>query len=330
MISRVGLLAILAFHLFASRADAEVVSIEAAPVALQPSDPTRRLAGALEYLGGFELDTASEQWGRLSGMVLDPQGRSLLAVSDRGMWLRLGLRHDDDGVLVGVDGKAELTPLLDRAGRPLDDPIEQDAEALATAPGGGFLVGFQGVDRLWRYADAANPMTSAAKPTSGPRGLRRAVDDQGICALTVLKDGQLMALSEGDFNRMGDVRGWVQRDGRWSEIGWLPVDGFRPSDMTALPSGDVLLLARRYATYDGYSARLSVIDADDILPLARLRDREIARLATPLTVDNFESVAFRQAPDGSGLIYLLSDDRGSPLQRTLLLQFRIEATALQQ
>lgn len=325
-----GLLATLAALWFVDRAEAEVVSIEASPIALQPSDPSRRVVGALEYLAGFELRAESKDWGRLSGATLDRSGEFLWAVSDRGMWLRLRLRHDEHWRLAGVDGEAELSPLLDRGGLPLDDPAERDAEALAMVPEGGYLVAFQGDDRLWRYAGTSAPIGASAKPVTGPRGLRRAEDDKGISALTVLNDGQLMALSEGDFNRTGDVRGWVQRDGRWSEVGWLPVGDYRPSDMATLPSGNLLLLTRRYSTYDGYSARLSIIDASEIIPLARLKDREIARLAAPLTVDNFEAIAARQGPDGSAILYLLSDDRGSALQRTLLLQFRVDAKALEQ
>lgn len=330
IVTRAGLLAILASLWFVDPVDAEVVTIEAFPVALQPSDPSRRDVGALEYLAGFELRAASKEWGRLSGAALDRRGEFLLTVSDRGMWVRLRLRHDEHGRLAGVDGEAELSPLLDRAGHPIADPAERDAEALTMVPDGGYLVAFQGEDRLWRYGGKNAPMGASAKPISGPRGLRRAEVDKGISALSFLNDGQLMALSEGDFNRTGDVRGWVQRDGRWSEVGWLSIGDYRPSDMTSLPNGNLLLLTRRYSTYDGYSARLSIIDASEIIPLARLKDREIARLAAPLTVDNFEAIAARQGPDGSTTVYLLSDDRGSALQRTLLLQFRIDAKALQQ
>ena len=45
------------------------------------------------------------------------------------------------------------------------------------------------------------------------------------------------------------------------------------------------------------------------------------RLASPLTVDNFEGVAGLPRPDGSVRFYLISDDNFSPAERTLLLAF---------
>jgi len=43
-----------------------------------------------------------------------------------------------------------------------------------------------------------------------------------------------------------------------------------------------------------------------------------------LAVDNFEGIAVRQDSNGDTLVYIVSDDNYSPLQRTLLLQFRLE------
>jgi len=67
---------------------------------------------------------------------------------------------------------------------------------------------------------------------------------------------------------------------------------------------------------------LSVIRSATIAPGARLNGEELAVIEDPLPIDNFEGVAARAAPDGSVLIYILSDDNFSAMERTLLLQFR--------
>jgi len=84
----------------------------------------------------------------------------------------------------------------------------------------------------------------------------------------------------------------------------------------------VLLLERSASLFGGFEARLSVIKTAAIAPGARLSGQELAVIKSPLPVDNFEAAAARAAPDGSVLIYLLSDDNFNAMERTLVLQFR--------
>ena len=71
------------------------------------------------------------------------------------------------------------------------------------------------------------------------------------------------------------------------------------------------------------AARLARIAGGAIVPGAVLEGVEIARLSLPLTVDNFEGLAVRRDAAGGLLVYLVSDDNFNPLQRTLLLMFRL-------
>jgi hypothetical protein len=41
-------------------------------------------------------------------------------------------------------------------------------------------------------------------------------------------------------------------------------------------------------------------------------------------IDNMEGLAVRRGPKGETLLYILSDDNYSPLQRTLLLMFEVK------
>ena len=105
-----------------------------------------------------------------------------------------------------------------------------------------------------------------------------------------------------------------------SPLTFVTVDGFAATDAAGLPDGDVLVLERRFPPV---GARLRRIDAAALAPGARLEGRELARLEGSDTVDNMEGLAVRQGPGGATLIYLLSDDNYSPLQRTLLMMFEI-------
>jgi hypothetical protein len=104
---------------------------------------------------------------------------------------------------------------------------------------------------------------------------------------------------------------------------------FRPSAAALLPGGDVLVLERRFPPLEVRLVRLAKADLEGTGALA---PSEIARLAPPQSVDNFEGLDVRQDPSGATLLYLISDDNGcakqlgvvpSRLQRTLLLLFEL-------
>jgi hypothetical protein len=98
---------------------------------------------------------------------------------------------------------------------------------------------------------------------------------------------------------------------------------FVPTGAAVLPTGDVLVLERRFSWIGGLASRISRLAAAEIRPGATLAGREIAVLQTPVLHENFETIA-AAARDGETLIYLLSDDNYLPLlQRTLLVMFAL-------
>ncbi|GER05292.1 hypothetical protein JCM17846_29740 [Iodidimonas nitroreducens] len=70
-------------------------------------------------------------------------------------------------------------------------------------------------------------------------------------------------------------------------------------------------------------ARLLRIDLAAILPDAVLKGDELARLEPPLMVDNMEALAVHVDTVGQWMITIISDDNFSPLQRTILLRYKM-------
>jgi hypothetical protein len=68
---------------------------------------------------------------------------------------------------------------------------------------------------------------------------------------------------------------------------------------------------------------LTLIDPRRIRTGMTIRGREIARLAPPLTVDNFEGLAITRE-HGATMLWMVSDDNLLFLQRTLLMKFRLD------
>lgn len=307
--------------LAAGPADAESINLTAEPVALESSSPDLLRIGQLEFWAGFELTSEDDKWGGLSGASITADGTTLTVVADVGRWYRLKLRHDRAGRLIDVAG-GKSGRLRNEDGNPLSGRGSRDAEAIARAPDGSYYVAFEGWVRLWRYKPTSDPLRAAATNIRPPTGMKSLPHNEGVEAAAVLPSGKLLLLSEGGRTDDGDVRGWLGDGKRWSNVTLAPTGSFKPTDLAVLPGGDVLLLERRVSILGGFSARLSVIPAKAIAPKARLVSREIGTIESPWPVDNFEAVAARPAPDGSVLIYVLSDDNFSALERTLLLQLR--------
>jgi hypothetical protein len=315
-LSAVFLLSLCSCSTYQRPAHARIV--ELIPIELDPADPERSEFGALTLLSAFELRSKDRRFGGLSGLAvgLDHQ---LYAVSDRGYWNSARMVLDNDGRLIDlVDW--QIGPMLSPDGLPIVGPL-RDAEALARAADGSFLVAFETAHRIWRYA--APPFTFAARPQPMPLPpeLAKAPANGGLEAITVLPDGRLLTISEELLNRDGSSKAWLLDKGLFAELSYIPSRGFRVTDCAALKNGDVLVLERRYVPFGILSARLKLVRGAAIHPGARVAGSEILALEYPLNIDNFEGVAVHDHPTKGPMIFLISDDNYHPLQRTLLLQF---------
>lgn len=285
------------------------------PVPLDASDPARMRAGALAYAGGLVLsaERGTSRFGGLSGMDVGPNGQ-LVAVTDSGDLVRFALRLDGSGRLVGV-ADADIRPLRNTDGGPLQGKEEADAEGLVVAPDGGLLVTFERTHRALAYADpAATPSPAPAPPAAG------LPENAGWEGLAVLADGtRLFAAETG--------RLWSCRAARCDETRLEQDFGaeFQPTGLDGAPEGGAG--APAYATFRAFDPlrgmRAVVARLDPASDGRAWRATELARLAPPLTADNFESVVALPSPAVTGgvRLYVLSDDNFSDDQRTLLLAF---------
>lgn len=300
------------------------VRIDARAVPFHTTEPHREVAGRLRFRGGLALRSPDARFGGLSGLHVSPDGREMTAITDKGHWIRATLRHDADGRLVGVaDGR--IGALRDDTGRVVFGTRLHDAEALARSPE-GFAVAFEGVHRVWLYADGPDgaPFAGRVRALPQPPGAAAARRNGGIEALAALPDGRLVALTEDLAAGPSELRGWIAgRDGPWRSFAWPRTGQFAPSDATALPDGDLLVLERRFSFAGGFAIRLVRVAAAALRPGATVSGEEIGTIAPPFTMDNFEGVAARRGARGETLIYLVVDDNFHPLQRTLLFMLEL-------
>lgn len=273
--------------------------------------------GALTLLAAYELRSEHPRFGGLSSLALSGDGRTLVLLSDRGHWLSARLVLAPNGALRSLKDW-QIQPIRDASGAAVQRPWH-DAEAIARAPDGAWLIGFEWNHRIWRYPRGL----LGSRPVSLrlPPALREAPGNGSLEAIAALPDGRLLFICEHFMNQDGTHRGWIGKDGALRPLSYVAEEGFAPTDLAVVPgSGDVLVLERAFSVLRGNRARILRLRAMDLRPGARLQGEELARLEPPMRVDNFEGLAVQRHATGALLVYLVSDDNFSVLQRTLLYQ----------
>ena len=287
-------------------------------VALDSNHPERSRAGGLTYLGGVRLSSRDPAFGGFSAMQVEGEHFTLL--SDGGNIVRFRM---------GADWQPRDVAFADLAQGPALGAFKpnRDSESLAVdSAGGKAWVGFEQSNTIWRF-DAG---LRRAERWSHPRKMRDWPDNGGPEAMVRLRSGRFIVL--GESARAADGRGYraVQFEGdpteapdRSFEFAYLAPAGFKPVDISELPDGRLLVLNRRFAVPELFTAKLTLLDPSAIRPGALVAGREIAHLAAPLIHDNFEAIATLRE-GGETVVWLASDDNRQLWQRSLLLKFRLD------
>lgn len=321
----------LALLIGAGGAQARDIELSYRRVALNYEMPDQRKVGMLEYLGGLSISSSDTRFGGLSSLLISADGEHMLAASDKGMWFSADLLYGDDGNLSGV-ASGSMAPISGPDGKPLKGRY-RDAEALARGPDGSVLLAFEQHHRILRFAapfrlDAHGLAAEIPQLVTAPAELAEFNSNNAMEALVSLAGGGLLILTEGLDNERVGKPGWILHHGAPpGRLEYNRAARFRPTGAARLADGDIIVLERRYTLIGGVAALLRRVAGDSIRPGALLDGPEIARLAPPLSVDNMEGIAARRDSAGRTLIYLLSDDNFSILQRTLLLMFELREAA---
>lgn len=297
---------------------AEPLTLYAKPVPLNPEDATQRKVGLLEWRGSLEISSSDSRFGGLSGLLLEAEKQRLLAITDRGYWITAALRHDEAGMLIGL-GEAEIGRLRDGDGRVLTSKRAGDAEALARLADGATLVAFEQAHRIWRYPAGPTPLERPAEAFPSPPNLSSLKRNGGLEAVAELPRGRLLGLVEHE-TEAATLPGFLWHNGKWAEVALTRLGPYRPTGAAALPSGDVLLLERRFSFIGGLGIKIRRLPLASIEPGATLDGEVIAELHPPLIYDNMEGIA--AAPEAGGArVYIVADDNFNITQRTVLMSF---------
>lgn len=309
-------------------------SITAIPIDFDRSNPGRKEFGKLIFRSGLNLYAKTRHFGGYSGLALDPSGRTLLAVSDAGTWLRATL-HYDGRRLKGLSD-AMLGALLGADGKPLRDNAERDAEAKTLAEGdarrGTAYVSFERRHRIVRYPFTAERFGPPSGTIPLPATAKGMVANRGIEALALIRTGRLkgtlVAFAEGRADKNGNLIGWLIGGPTPGGILLKRLAGFDITDAAPLPDGGIVLLERRFRFSEGVQMRIRRVAANEIKRGAVIQGEVLLEANDSLNIDNMEAIAVHRAQSGETVLTLLSDDNFSPFQRTLIMQFTLPEPVL--
>lgn len=306
----------------AALANAGSIEISAVPVPLNPDDHMQERVDRLRYRGGVELSSSNILFGGLSGLDVTADGKKLIAMSDNGRWVSATLLYDKHSNLTGAtDGV--MKPI--KRARGYTRPGNwRDAESIARDGAGGYFVSFERQHRIWHYrTPPKDPFDAVPVPLPGPKDIEDQPNNGGIEGLVRLCDRRLFAISEQAAADEDAVKAWVFDGKRWKNLRYSTTEDFQPTGAAVLPNCNVIVVERSFSISRGVRCRIVVIPAKDVRPDATVRGEEVARFAPPVTVDNMEGIAARKGDNGEPIVYLVSDNNFSPLQRTILLMFEL-------
>jgi hypothetical protein len=301
------------------------IEIRAEPIpAFDHRDPSRRRFGKLDFRGGLVLTSPFREFGGISSINVAADGMNFLAASDRSWWLRGRITYAGTRP-TGIAG-AEMAPMLGPDGRTLASRRWYDTEAMAR-DGGTVYVGIERVHRIVRFDFGKDGLTARARPIEVPAAFRSFPNNGSVEALAFVPrgtplGGTLIAVAERGRDRAGDHLAFLIGGPRPGAFTIKRRDDYDVSDATILPSGDLVILERKFGWTTGLYIRARRIPIAEVRPGALVDGAVLFEADLGQQVDNMEGISAHRS-GGETVLTMISDNNFSPLQRTMLLQFSL-------
>jgi len=281
--------------------------------------------GNLDYRSGLILTSWFRGFGGLSGLRLDAKGERFIAISDKGSWFtgRILYRGRE---MIGLDD-VEAAPMLGPDGRPITARGWFDSESIAL-DGPFVYIGLERVNQLLRFDFSKGFTRSRAEVVPLPPAARKLPYNKGLEALVMVPKGfalagTLIAISERGLDAQGNLIAFLIGGPTPGQFSVRRTDHFDVSDAALLPSGDLLVLERKFSLLEGVGIRIRRIALASVAPGAVVDGPSIFEADLGEEIDNMEGIDVHVTPEGDTVVTMVSDDNFSMIQRTLLLQFTL-------
>jgi hypothetical protein len=302
------------------------IEVNARPIAsFDPSDRAHVRFGALQYRSGLVLTSSFRGFGGLSGLRLDAKGERFISFSDKGSWFTGRIVYQGREMTGLAD--VEAAPMLGPDGKPITARGWYDSESIAL-DGQLVYIGLERVNQVLRFDFSKGFTRSRGEVVPLPAAARKLPNNKGLEALVMVPKGlplagTLIAISERGLDRDGNLIAFLVGGNTPGQFAVRRTNNFDVSDAVLLPSGDLLILERKFSWLAGIGIRIRRIPLASVAPGAVVDGPGIFDADLGNEVDNMEGIDAHVTPEGDTMLTMVSDDNFSMLQRTLLLQFKL-------
>ena len=302
------------------------IDVNARPIAsFDPRDRSHVRFGSLEWRSGLVLTSAFHGFGGLSALRLDPKGEKFISLSDKGSWFTGRIVYSGREMKGLAD--VEAAPMIGPDGKPITARGWFDSESLAL-DGSFAYVGLERVNEVLRFDFSKGYTRSRSEVVPMPPGVKKLPYNLGLEALVFVPKGQplagtLIAMSERGLDPQGNLIAFLVGGPTPGQFSVRRTNNFDISDAVLLPSGDLLILERKFSLFSGVGIRVRRIPLASVAPGAVVDGPSIFDADLGQEIDNMEGIDAYVTPEGDTVLTMVSDDNFSLLQRTLLLQFTL-------
>src|ERR1700730_4429967 len=302
------------------------IEVNARPLpSFDTRDRSRVRFGSLEYRSGLILTSPFRGFGGLSGLRLDAKGERFISFSDKGSWFTGRILYHGRA-MTGLDD-VEAAPMLGADGRPITARGWFDSESIAL-DGSFVYIGLERVNQVLRFDFSKGFTRSRGEVVAMPPAVRKLPFNKGLEALAFVPKGlplagTLIAISERGLDARGNLIAFLVGGPTPGQFSVRRTEKFDVSDAVLLPSGDLLLLERKFSLLAGISIRIRRIPLKSLSPGAVVEGPAIFNADLGQEVDNMEGIDAHDPAEGDTVLTMVSDDNFSMIQRTLLLQFTL-------
>ncbi|MBL1419475.1 MAG: esterase-like activity of phytase family protein [Alphaproteobacteria bacterium] len=310
---------------------AEKLTITSKLIDFSAVNPTQEIFDELLWRGGLVLESTHSQFGGLSGIELSANGEKMLAISDRGFWVKADVIYKN-GRISGL-ANSLIAPILNANGKKFVR-WKADSEGLTKRNDSlsDVVISVESDQAIYRFKLGNDDLNARAMDWGTIKDAKKIAANRGLEAITALPKnhkyrGWMLVAAEHKLDKNKNHTAWLVNGKQSHELHITRQGGYDITDLNYLPNGDILLLERAISIFGGPQMQIRQICGKDVKPGALMSGKSLLRASGIQAVDNMEGIGVHIAANGEVILTVISDDNFHFLQRNLMLQFTLRNPA---